>query len=113
MSATYAIGYTDLGGVADKKSVSAFEWLFSFVRALGLLMFFTQLNIQRVFIIACAMHVVEALYACTLAHALGCERVALALWAVQTAILGGPSLNLLLQRRSWQAAKALQVPTAQ
>lgn len=57
-------------------------------------------TIQKIFVVAWALHVGEALYARKLATELGYGDEARRGWTVQTFLLGYPSLSKLIRRRN-------------
>jgi hypothetical protein len=62
--------------------------------------FLSRGTIQKIFVVAWALHIGEALYARKLAGELGFSAAARRGWTLQTFLLGYPSLKKLLQRRA-------------
>jgi len=73
------------------------SYLLKPIESFGLLVFQTHANIKIVFFLALIIHLCEAVYAANFALHIGCKKTWL-LWFVQTLIVGGPSLMLLLKR---------------
>jgi len=69
------------------------------VHELGLFLFRSQTNLQWLLIAACAIHLIEAIYAARKAALMGCETWPA--WFLQTILLGYGSVYLLSERESW------------
>ena len=68
------------------------------VDSFAMLLFRSRSNLMVLYYVAWLLHAAEALYAVRVAKSIGCGSAHL--WAVQTLLLGGPSLNLLFARRT-------------
>lgn len=90
---TYYIAFID-----NPDSLTSTNYLFNKIRLLAYFIFQTRDILQWVFIIACIIHIMEALFACIIADAIGCSNLIILLWGIQTLLLGYPSLNIILDR---------------
>lgn len=69
------------------------------LEALGLYIFRSKETLRTVFWLALAAHLLEACYAAFTAARMGCKMAWVLMWTCQTALLGFPSLRILLARR--------------
>lgn len=95
-------GMIMLGMIAllDRSSILLQSIYIKPIKDLGYYLFTTQYNLKLTFVIAIILHIIEAMYAITIAINLGCFNTWL-LWSIQTFFLGYPSLQLLIKRKAF------------